>query len=844
MATLIATANGNLTGSTTFAATEVGASALSMVRANNTTLATAATVTSVAFTVTNGKVIDGVLLYLFLSSGTAGTGTFKVDLQKGGVSQASVTVNKSDLPDSTNPSSVPVFFKFTGTATGDGGSNWTIVLTNTSGTGSGVVTYQRSSATSGDMVRALRTTTTQAPAAADNMFICGELTGAGTHNTRTVTMDSTAATAYGNGSVNSTSVYGGLLAIGPYGTLTYGTSASTNYVLRLAGDLILYQNGTYNMGTSGTPIPSSSSAVLEFQPAAASGDFGFRNQGGTRNICGSPRTSGKSVVQTKLTADAAAAATSLTVANDTGWLSGDAIIVASTTQTAAQSETVTLSGNAGSSTMSIGALANAHSGTSPTQAEVGLLTRNVKIRSTSNTLMAYVYSTNLSTDTIAWAEFTLVGVNVTNKRGVEFDGGSTANPKSVTFCSIHDCNNNGFYCNSTAVTSLNVTFSNNVLWNSSSSPLVSISGAVTNGDWTFDSNLVMKPASYCFLLGDVSGTFTNNVAVSSAASFGGYQLTGATIGTFSGNSGHSGSTALVIGTTGPVTGVINNFTAWRNGSNGNDVSVSASSTIGLSFNNLTLFGTGTNFNMLAGDYLVITGTSVMAGDTTFSSTTGIRIASNNLVYMDITEVDMSGTTSIFAAHTGQDFSIGPSLAIAIRGICRDFKSGAPTLILSKTFWDRDSYVSFPRFNAAGSHRTEVTYGTLSTDTSIYNLASPSMSMTPNSVSSKLESATKGRGKLYRINSGQSLTLSAAVRKSVSGDGGAYNGNQPRLVARANPAIGITSDTVLATYSASAGSFNVLSGTTPTATDDGAVEIIVDCDGTAGKINVDDWALVA
>ena len=75
-----------------------------------------------------------------------------------------------------------------------------------------------------------------------------------------------------------------------------------------------------------------------------------------------------------------------------------------------------------------------------------------------------------------------------------------------------------------------------------------------------------------------------------------------------------------------------------------------------------------------------------------------------------------------------------------------------------------------------------------------------------------------------------------------GDGAAYNGNQPRLIVRRNDAIGITSDTVLATYSAGTGSWNQLSGTTAAFSDDGVAEVIVDCDGTAGWTNIDDWSV--
>lgn len=45
----------------------------------------------------------------------------------------------------------------------------------------------------------------------------------------------------------------------------------------------------------------------------------------------------------------------------------------------------------------------------------------------------------------------------------------------------------------------------------------------------------------------------------------------------------------------------------------------------------------------------------------------------------------------------------------------------------------------------------------------------------------------------------------------------------------------------ATVTASTGTWEELSGTTPTPTDDGVFVVYVDCDGTAGWVNVDDWS---
>jgi hypothetical protein len=70
-----------------------------------------------------------------------------------------------------------------------------------------------------------------------------------------------------------------------------------------------------------------------------------------------------------------------------------------------------------------------------------------------------------------------------------------------------------------------------------------------------------------------------------------------------------------------------------------------------------------------------------------------------------------------------------------------------------------------------------------------------------------------------------------------------NGNRARLIVKANPAAGIAADTVLATATVSSeGAFELLSGTTAAVTDDAVLEVYVDCDGTTGWVNVDDWSV--
>jgi hypothetical protein len=312
----IAYASGSFTGASTFKTTETGAGALALARNSTATLAQNANISSPAFTITNAVVIEGVLLWLAANTFPTG-GTLLVELQKSAVTQASVTVNMTDLPlnaQNINPAlqtspgvvlaPIPLFFRFTGTATGDGTANWTIKLTASNVGGEGII-YYRNSGTAGDFTRALRTSTPVTLAAADDPLCLGELTGAGTHTSFAITMDQTSgATTYGSGAVNSTTVNGGGLKVGCYCSLTYGTTAATQYYLRLNGDLDTYWQGTF----SGNLGARSNKNILEMVMTSASGDFGIQPHNmSTFLFNGLSRTAGLNVTKTKLSADVVSA---------------------------------------------------------------------------------------------------------------------------------------------------------------------------------------------------------------------------------------------------------------------------------------------------------------------------------------------------------------------------------------------------------------------------------------------------------------------------------------------------------------------------------------------------------
>jgi hypothetical protein len=54
-------------------------------------------------------------------------------------------------------------------------------------------------------------------------------------------------------------------------------------------------------------------------------------------------------------------------------------------------------------------------------------------------------------------------------------------------------------------------------------------------------------------------------------------------------------------------------------------------------------------------------------------------------------------------------------------------------------------------------------------------------------------------------------------------------------------LGQNSDVVLDTMTVAVGNWETLTASSSSATDDGAWEFVIDCDGTAGWVNVDDWS---
>jgi len=855
MAVLLSCATGNLTSSSTWAL--VDSTSYLNSEASSSTVPTSAGASARSAGATTGAItIDAIAVKLLDRTGT--TGTMTVELWNNTdsviVSGTTVTINCSDLPAATiaGLNGGWIVFKFASSVALTAAKSYMVQVTTSS---SSQVVLLRDS-TANNWSRALRTTTTQAPAAGDDMIVAGEHTGAGTGNDFTVTNNQTANTDYGS---NTNSTATPAMAVCKRGTLKWADGSAANPYLRLSGHLIVYSAGTLNIGTTGTKIPRDSVAILEFDQLSADGDCGLLGRNGSTVITqGLSRTSGKDVWKTLLTADASASGgapstSTLTVADDTGWLSGDMVAIASTSRTASDCEAGNLNADAGASSIVVkdctaGAagqaipltsnrgLLVAHSGTSPTQAEIILLTRNVKIRSTSATLMAYVFFDTTATVDIDWTEFYYLGENVNNKRGVEVQ--TTTGSFSMQFSSIHDCEDQSFYVGSTSGS--NITFSNNAVWNGATvtGPAVNIAAAST-GVPTLDSNIIMRTLnSNGVTLADIGLTFTNNTMVGTASNGVSMTESGATIGTFSGNVFHSnGSAGLSQVATGSG-GTVSGGSIWRNTGAGFTSSVAL---LELILDGTTLFGNATNNISIAsvGFDLTLKNLTV-SGDTTFSTGSGVSLGASQAGRAIIDNCDFGTVTGIKAAHT-QDINVSSIAAPQV--IMRNTKLASSTEVATPSNLRGGGFISSQKHDAtAGNHVFWLVGGKGQTDTTFYNTASPSIRLTPTSASVKMESAPKDRGMQVAVASGATASVSVYIRKSAAGDGAAYNGNQPRLIQRANPALGQNSDMVLATYSSGTGSWNQISGTTSSPTDDGCWEIVVDCDGTAGWINVDDLAV--
>lgn len=774
--------------------------------------------------------IDGIGLKINTRS-TSPSGTFSVRLVTGGgiagtttgtaVAGSTVTVNVADI--ATNPVGW-YFFKFSSPITLLAATAYNLQVS--SSTTLQLTIYR--DGTGSNWARFLRTTTTQAPAAADTLIVVGDMLSAGSSTTQTVTMNNTAATTFGR------------IDLGGKGVLSYGTAASTAYQLRLAGNLDI-GTGALQMGTAGTPIPATSSAALEFV-VGSNVQYGVRVRGdGTIISYGATKTG-----RAYLDANASAAATSLTSDIATGWLSGDRVVVASTTRTVAETEQVTLSADAVGTTLSCSALAFAHLGTSPTKAELANLTRNVKIFGQSTTLQTYILLANTNhTVSINYTELYFLGSSTGNSRGVDLN--TVTGTFSASGCAFRNFEATGSIgININGTTSANITISDCVFYRMHTAAIntaqtTSSSISITNC-WGFTTTA----ANTIFSISMNSGTFSDIVAVSATGAGHGISFSGSDMASnlimsnlTAHSNGTSGVTFVNVTAVDSTKPTVTNCVAWRNNSRG----LSLTNVVGFNFQGVTAFGNTSSGVVLLGSTLcadnMFSGLTLNAG-TTLTQPVGVEL-NGHTVKTFIEDSTFGATTT----HATGDISVA-----AARSFCqvyfRNCLFSSTEIANQTTNLLPDSFIgSMSHDQVVGDSRAWTRSGVITKDSTLYDTTSSgtaSLRLTPNNANLKLKSPDKK----VIVPSGKSLKVSVKMRWSstIFGDAQNYNGNPTRLWVKKNPAVGINSDTLLATLTTSPvnpyGQFVRVSGTTAAAIDSGELCFYVDCDGTTGWVNVDTW----
>lgn len=822
MAVLISNSTGNFTSAATWSLVENTTFPQTIAtQETGTTTTTTAFVSSTTFT-PGAITIDGIALKVNTRS-PAPSGTFSVRLAIAGVavSGTTVTVSVSDIPLGIGW----VFFKFTVPILLLGATLYTVQTTSSV---NAQVTLYRKTATAADWTYALRTNTTQVPVAGDQLVTVGEWVSAGVNNSFTITMNNTAATLFGPAVVGVAA-----LEVNNNSTFQYGVSASTNYNLRLAGNIYINNTGTFTIGTSTTIIPATSTANLEI--------VGILNvQYGIEARAGSIFKSGGDVITNHalLAADAAAAATSLTTNVSTGWKSGDVIALASTTRTRTEAESKSLTANAAGTTLTITALTNAHTGLAPIQAELINLTRNVKIFGTSTANNSYININATATIDLQSTEIFQMGSATLNKRGLDI--GTTTGSCVINNCSIHTntvTSSVGIFLNS-AINN-NITISNCVIYNTAGQGLVQPSTTGTNN--TLNQIIVIaagqNAVSQGINIARLNGTITNLTATScQGIGIALSDFTSTVFGTVNNLTAHSNSTvgiqfANVTGQQNNPMFSFTNLTSWRNLT----IGVQLSNSFTFSIDTVGAFGNATSNISIGGaecDNIIFKNMSIDAG-LPLPCPVGLDLTSDlHEIYID------SSSFGSIIAHSTADIRVSAA-NLFVRLVTRNTTLSSTTQIASPGNMVEGSFISLAKLNTtAGNHKTFKKYGIITPDTVIFNNGTPSTRLTPNNTVQKIQ----GGIKKVAVPSGQTVTINVFVRKSVVGDGTTYNGNQPRLMLKADPAIGVTSDTVLATADNTYnGVFKVLTGTTPIATDDAVFQFYVDCDGNAGFINIDDWS---
>jgi hypothetical protein len=819
MAVLLLESNNNFTSSNwkTVDATSYQGSEI-----QNATLSTSYTSSS---TFTPGAItIEGILIKV-LAKAVSPSGTMDVRLfnSTDSTQAALVTVNVSDIQ---SPGSNPI--------TGGGGGGWhyfklgsPLTLTAAkayridlrTSVASQVAVYR--DATTTNWSRGLVTSTTAAPGASDTLIIAGPITGAGASTVITCTHNNTASTAFGQ------------MDIGANGKWILQNSASTAYRFDQANNSLILStcNSVSEFGTSSARIVATSSMTFNLASSATTGNYLEVRSGSSFTMYGQDKTR-----FARAAADFSNGATSITTDVSTGWKNGDLIAIGATARAATPSvETKALTADASGTTLTITAVGTGKSGTAPVQAPLINLTSNAKMTGTSTTnTFAIRLSGAAPTMDFDNVQFDNMGGNATGSlRGISLAAGAGTGAMYVNInkCAFASGNASGVAGFETAQTTTyagTILLTGNVGYTTAAMFNI-VRSTATATLMKMNNNVAIGHNTFGFFLGMEQFECTGNIV-----------------------NGCTGANAFSLSMIANTTTVDSNRVEVC-GSNGFSLTLDRANITGLTAYRCNTFG----ITIAACKDSIIDGATLF-GSTTANMVYAASVGIENTDFRNFT-ID-AGTTntcpigittganaigrrfymSNFLIGTNQTHSTSDFACNTIMGefIFRNSTLASSTQVSSPTNMGSMTSVRIQRSGGtAGLHRSYWRSGRGDSDSTIVNTGTVrSLRLTPSSATLKLAHPLT----IVNVKSGETVTISVRVRKSVVGDGAAYNGNEVRLLVRSNPAAGSSFNSeIVATSSTSAanGAWETLTYTTPAVTDDTALEFNVDCDGTTGWANV-------
>ena len=853
MAILHSISNGNFTSASTWEVVSPTASGASLLTVTNLVTVTTTYVASPTF---SPGVVNLTGVWLLIGTRLGTTGTFDVQLFNSTLATQSslVTVNMTDIPGQiVSNQAKGVYFRFSSGVTLSSTQSYQLRLRTS--TANMLTLY--SGTTSNNYVRLFTTSTTAAPASTDLLYINGILTGAGASTPITVTMDNNNSTEFG------------AISIGDKGTLNWLTNTTTE--LRLAGEVwpsanvsLLVSGGTYRMGTTSSRIQPGVTASLHINAGVASGrriqvnDLSYFTTAGTT----------MSYTWTTLSTNMGTFSFTATTSVATGWNVGDTIVIAPTNRVATAYDRRVLT-NVSGTTLTVGVSAsNFHSGTGIFAAEVINLTRNCRILSTNPLIRTYI-TEGAPTSIMEFDSTEFVnlgaggaGVGAVHLFGSGVTSSNTFGTHSIKNCSFNDC---GIALHlvftGTTTTSYYNVIMDNCVYNT----------RITTGGLFYQPNApTSQPApavnSYisnnCLIFGGTSSSISGILCLNNTIDIENNSISGISLNwayqygqastyiisdRFNNNVARSSSSGILaffkdtlisgLHPTGNKC-IRNTFGCSLHG----NVNSRIDDLISIGNTTANLYGSFNSGGQCSRLYL---NNATIQGEAAFASVYGLYFSVVNYPTEPQAAQIVFNNCNI-GTHSGGDIRIGVAASVESNNQVLDLVFNNCNLtsaieVSQPNYMSSGSRVSFQRIdNISGAHRTYYRSGLLSLDTTIFRSSNKSSKMTPSSATIMQQFGRK----LIPVKEGSKPTISVWVRKSVVGDGSAYNGSQPRLWLTNNPAIALFpsyNDIILATASAANGTWEQLSATLPvTPYEDTAFEVYLDCSGTTGWVNVDDW----